>query len=701
MNKNLILSYGFSSVLIIFCFNFVSGLFVEDGAIYDDGCYNYTANRDFNVTSLSYSDCDFLIDDVDYCLWENKSFFDSGRVCFNLLEIYDESGNLVASIDSSGDSTSIRDIRIGSTSTFNASVSSQGEIIYVWVNVWQNVISGAIKYVGYLSEVVSGIWTVDVPINSTFSVGEYNYTIYSNVSSGVETSVSGIFNVGGPVLDSVSISTSSGENTLIENIVASVDGLEPSNADVLYQWYRDSEGFVNYSMRIYYDAGFSETGVGVALDSSGNIYVVGISQGYHAIKYDSSGEEVWSASYDNGFGEDIPYGIAVDSSGNVYVTGSSYNGLNNDYYTIKYDSSGNEDWGVRYDSGKEDVARDIILDSSGNVYVTGSSYNGLNNDYYTIKYDSSGNEVWNNVYDSEGIDNAYGIAVDSSGNVYVTGESNDGSNSDYYTIKYNLSGEEIWNVRYDGEDYEIAYDLAVDSFENVYVVGSVYDGVDYDYYTIKYDSSGDQVWNVRYDGGNGDDNAYGVDVDLAGNVYVTGESFNGEDYDYYTVKYDSSGEGVWDINCNCGVGDDNAYDIVVDSFGDAFVIGESGGDNEDFLVVKYVFGGDVLDSSFTKMGEDWFVVATPVYYDNVGESVSSGGITISSDCPPIPMDWDVPMNLNLVVDDLCNLTGYNITLFGEGSLTINDVVLVDELNNLSSGMTVWMSSSGEIRLGEK
>ena len=46
-------------------------------------------------------------------------------------------------------------------------------------------------------------------------------------------------------------------------------------------------------------------------------------------------EVVWQKAW-NGGSHDYGQGIAVDSSGNVYVTGQSYNGTDNDYLTIKY-----------------------------------------------------------------------------------------------------------------------------------------------------------------------------------------------------------------------------------------------------------------------------------------------------------------------------------------------------------------------------
>ncbi|MEO0131406.1 MAG: SBBP repeat-containing protein [candidate division WOR-3 bacterium] len=305
-----------------------------------------------------------------------------------------------------------------------------------------------------------------------------------------------------------------------------------------------------------------DVAVGIAVDASGNVYVTGYSEGlgtgldYVTIKYNSLGQEQWVSRYNGeSNGEDVAVGIAVDASGNVYVTGYSEDlGTGKDYVTIKYNSLGVQQWIRRYGGNGEDVAVGIAVDASGNVYVTGYSEDlGTGKDYATIKYDSSGVEQWVIRYNGAGNsdDIPVGIAVDKFGNVYVTGHSNAwGTDRDYVTIKYNSSGEEEWSRRYDGPAHywDQPLSITVDNDGNVYVAGIVADSITFlDCMTIKYNSSGEEEWNRKYDGpGHYIDGALAIAVDNAGNVYITGVSW-GNDFDYLTIKYSRDGNiaGIW------------------------------------------------------------------------------------------------------------------------------------------------------------
>ncbi|MBU2634401.1 MAG: LamG domain-containing protein [Nanoarchaeota archaeon] len=71
----------------------------------------------------------------------------------------------------------------------------------------------------------------------------------------------------------------------------------------------------------------------------------------------------------------------------------------------------------------------------------------------------------------------------------------------------------------------------------------------------------------------------------------------------------------------------------------------------------------------------------------------------SSGCPATPQNWNINLADNLLINSLCNLTGYNVTFTGTGDFTVNNSFYFNEMNNLSSGMTVWVKPNGILYSG--
>jgi uncharacterized delta-60 repeat protein len=344
----------------------------------------------------------------------------------------------------------------------------------------------------------------------------------------------------------------------------------------------------------------------IAVDGSGNVYVTGASAGsgtgkdYATIKYNSAGVQQWVSRYNGpGNSDDIAYSIGVDGSGNVYVTGSSWgSGTNYDFATVKYNSSGAQQWVQRYDAGNGyDYAYSIAVDGSGNAYVTGESVETGTYDYAIIKYNTTGVQQWAMRYNGtqNGSDRANSIAVDGSGNVYVTGRSQWSQNDyDIVTLKFNTAGDQQWGQLYNGagNDWDEGLSIAVNGSGEVFVTGySISSGTYSDYVTIKYNSAGVQQWDSRYSGtGANSDRAYSIAVDGSGNSYVTGRIYGvGTNWDYGTIKYNSSGVRQWVGIYNGFGGDiDIAYSIAVDASGNVYVTGNSDAiTNVDYATVKY------------------------------------------------------------------------------------------------------------------
>jgi uncharacterized delta-60 repeat protein len=353
---------------------------------------------------------------------------------------------------------------------------------------------------------------------------------------------------------------------------------------------------------------------GIAIDGSGNVIVVGSSWASNqlpdivAIKYNSVGVQLWVRRWNGPENNwDIGRGLAIDGAGNIYVTGETYsNSTFFDFVTIKYDAAGNQLWEAIYDGplNSDDASRDIAVDGSGNVYVIGYTNWDVQNrsDFATIKYNSSGQQQWVKTYNGPGsqADFGVGISLDPSGNVYVTGTEDDLSVNHYpayATIKYNSAGVEQWVNRYNVL-WSYAADIVVDASGNSYVTGHSYSpGTTYDYATVKYNSAGAQQWVRRYNGpGSADDYAKAIKVDASGNVYVTGEAFftSNNASDYATIKYNSSGVQQWVAQYN-GTGStvDVGTAIALDAGGNIYVTGESrnAGGDDDYATVKYNSAG--------------------------------------------------------------------------------------------------------------
>ena len=304
-------------------------------------------------------------------------------------------------------------------------------------------------------------------------------------------------------------------------------------------------------------------------------------------KVNPSGSGLAYCGYIGGDDSDEAYGIAVDNSGNAYVVGYAMsnmatfpvkvgpdltqNGIS-DAFIAKVNSSGSGFVYCGYIGGSDsDIAYGIAMDSNGNAYVAGStasteatfpvtagpdlSYNDTSwLDAFVAKVNPSGDTlVYCGYIGGDDIEEAFGIAVDSGGQAYVTGytystqstfpvkagpDISYNSGGDAFVARVNSTGESLVYCGYiGGADEDAGYSIAVDGSGNAYVTGYAMsneasfpikvgpdltqNGLD-DAFVTKVNSTGTALVYSGYIGGNDSDRGYGIAVDSRGIAYVAG-----------------------------------------------------------------------------------------------------------------------------------------------------------------------------------
>ena len=212
-------------------------------------------------------------------------------------------------------------------------------------------------------------------------------------------------------------------------------------------------------------------GEGIAVDASGNAYVTGqtVSTNFPIVnaiqpanggnndafvtKISTAGSALVYSTYLGGSNADSGIGIAVDASGNAYVTGQTTSpnfptvnalqpaiGGSYDAFVTKIDAAGSALVYSTYLGGSsDDLSIGIAVDASRNAYVSGYTLspnfptsrslqtfnlgnNSSNYDAFLSKINSAGNAlVYSTYFGGSSVDVGHGVAVDSQGNAYTTG----------------------------------------------------------------------------------------------------------------------------------------------------------------------------------------------------------------------------------------------------------------------------------------
>src|SRR5579862_2239487 len=342
----------------------------------------------------------------------------------------------------------------------------------------------------------------------------------------------------------------------------SVDG--GSNSDVIIAKLNAAGNQMVFTTHI--GGGETNTGVAIALDNSGNVYVTGLTsstdfphttdltthniltnENCFVTKLNPAANAIVYSTLIGGSNHDGCVGIGVDSAGNAYVAGatlstdfptvnpvqstlkgSTFNMYNVDCFAAKLSPDGTKLLYSTYLGGSNpDGATAIAVDSAGNAYLTGyttstdfpvtsgvfqPTYAGAGGQYNTaysagdafvVKMSPAGAIVYSTYLGGSQDDAGIGIAIDAQGDAYVGGA----------TLSKNFPTAKAFQSTYGGAGGETNL-----------VMGYTYAGGDG--FVAELNPTGTALLFSSYLGGTLDDRVAGIAVDSTGNIWVTGQTLS-------------------------------------------------------------------------------------------------------------------------------------------------------------------------------
>lgn len=388
----------------------------------------------------------------------------------------------------------------------------------------------------------------------------------------------------------------------------------------------------------------------------------------------------WSwANSIGGSGYDFGRAIAIDSSGNSYIVGEFKSqvdfdpgaGIFNldaqgiqDAFIAKYNQSGQLLWakqlaGINGTSAINAFA--IALDKNDNIVVAGKFSGSIDfdpdaaafpltsqgqGDIFVCKLSSFGNFIWAHSIGGTGDDCAYSLVLDEFNNVLFTGYFSanvdfdpglgttilSGQFSDIFVCKLTDSGNFVFAKSFSGTGEDEANAVQVDASQNIYLTGSFTETIDFDpdtgiyllnsnnpgtkdIFLVKLNSVGNLVW-AKSIGGSGNDAGTALVATNTGEVYSCGYFFGVADfnpdsstfilpsdgsYDVYITKFDAAGNFNW-ANRYGGPSLDVARTLSVNTSGAVYCAGQ--------YYQHFDVSNDTSRTLISKGGIDAFVLSS-------------------------------------------------------------------------------------------
>jgi len=356
----------------------------------------------------------------------------------------------------------------------------------------------------------------------------------------------------------------------------------------------------------------------------------------------------------------------------------------------------------------------VACQSDGKIVVAGYTTDGSNVDFAVARYNSNGS--LDTSFDGDGkvrtpvgssSDFAYSVALQPDGKIVVAGYAYvSGGGYDFAVVRYNPNGSLDTSFDGDGkvttpigtsDDY--GYSVAIQPDGKIVVAGYSYNGSNYDFAVVRYNPNGSLDTSFDGDGkvptpiGSGDDHGYGVAIQSNGKIVVAGDSYNGSNYDFALVRYNSDGsldtsfDGDGKVVTPIGSSSDYGRSVALQSDGKIVVAGYSSG---DFALARYNSSNGSLDTSFDADGK----VTTPIGSSSdyaCGVAVQSDGKIVAAGYTWTGSTWEFALaryNANGSLDTSFDADGKVTTRVGTGDDSARGIALPSDGKIVVAGYSI-------------
>jgi len=192
-------------------------------------------------------------------------------------------------------------------------------------------------------------------------------------------------------------------------------------------------------------------GWSVQQTSDGGYILLGYTESYGTggldfwlIKTDAQGNKQWDRAF-GGSDDDEGLSVRQTTDGGYILLGHtySYGAGKADVWLIKTDAYGDKEWAKTFGGSEADWGTSVQQTADGGYILLGDtySYGAGDGDFWLIKTDSQGNEQWDRTFGGSSRDKGWSVKQTEDGGYILLG----------YTYSYGAGGGDVWLVKTDAQ----------------------------------------------------------------------------------------------------------------------------------------------------------------------------------------------------------------------------------------------------------